>query len=151
MIGDDGVTVRASRPGDATAIGRLLGELGYPQDDVAALGHRIRAWSADPAAAVHVAEAAERLLGVVAVHVSPFFERPGSWARIVALVVSEHSRGAGVGARLVAAAESFAVGRGCLRMEVTSADRRREAHAFYRSRGYVDQQGASTRFLRELS
>jgi GNAT superfamily N-acetyltransferase len=64
--------------------------------------------------------------------------------------VSERARGQGVGSRLVAAAEAFATSRGCVRMEVTSADRRTVAHAFYLGRGYVDQGGRSTRFLRDL-
>jgi hypothetical protein len=50
----------------------------------------------------------------------------------------------------VAAAEAFAAAHGCQRMEVTSSDRRREAHEFYRSRGYAAQTGRSSRFLRDL-
>jgi hypothetical protein len=56
----------------------------------------------------------------------------------------------GVGGRLVAAAESFAISRGCVRMEVTSADRRHDAHEFYRRCDYLDQAGRSSRFLRDL-
>jgi hypothetical protein len=36
-------------------------------------------------------------------------------------------------------------------MEVTSADHRDDAHAFYRRCGYGDQAGTSSRFLRDLS
>jgi GNAT superfamily N-acetyltransferase len=97
-----------------------------------------------------VAEADRDLLGLVAVHICPFFERAGSWGRIVALVVSDQARSHGVGRRLVTAAESFAASRGCVRMEVTSADGRRDAHEFYRRRGYLDQAGRSSRFLRDL-
>jgi hypothetical protein len=35
-------------------------------------------------------------------------------------------------------------------MEVTSSDRRVDAHKFYQGRGYVDQAGKSSRFLRDL-
>jgi hypothetical protein len=35
-------------------------------------------------------------------------------------------------------------------MEVTSADHRQAAHEFYRRRGYLDQTGRSSRFLRDL-
>ncbi|MGW0940895.1 GNAT family N-acetyltransferase [Streptomyces sp. NPDC002666] len=86
----------------------------------------------------------------MAVHVCPFFERDGSWGRIVALVVSGRARGRGVGSRLVAAAESFAVTRGCVRVEVTIGERRQDAHEFYRRCGYLDQAGKSSRFLRDL-
>ncbi|MGW0518856.1 GNAT family N-acetyltransferase [Crossiella sp. NPDC003009] len=142
--------IRLAHSTDAAAVNELLHQLGYPQSDAAATADRIKSWGADPAGAAYVAEADGDLLGLVAVHTCPFFERPGSWGRIVALVVSDRARRRGVGSRLVAAAELFAAGRGCVRMEVTSADRRVEAHEFYRRRGYLDQTGRSSRFLRDL-
>jgi GNAT superfamily N-acetyltransferase len=142
--------IRRVRATDAAAVDELLHQLGYPQDGTAETAARIRAWDADPAGAAYVADADGDLLGLVAIHVTPFFERSGCWGRIVALVVADRVRRQGVGAQLVAAAESFAASRGCVRMEVTSADRRRDAHAFYRRRGYLDQAGTSSRFLRDL-
>jgi GNAT superfamily N-acetyltransferase len=111
---------------------------------------RIQTWSDDPSSTAYVADADGDLLGLVAVHICPFFERTGSWGRIVALIVSDQARGRGVGGQLVTAAESFATSRGCVRMEVTSGDRRQEAHEFYRRCGYIDQTGSSSRFLRDL-
>jgi GNAT superfamily N-acetyltransferase len=142
--------IRLVHTTDATAVNRLLHQLGYPQDDTAATANRIEIWGEDPTSAAYVADADGDILGLVAVHVSPFFERAGSWGRIVALVVSDHVRGQGVGGQLVRAAESFATNHGCVRMEVTSADRRQDAHEFYRNRGYVDQTGRSSRFLCDL-
>lgn len=142
--------IRPAHSTDAAVVNALLHQLGYPQDDAAATAARIRAWDDDPAGAAFVAEADGDVLGVVAVHTCPFFERAGSWGRIVALVVADHARGQGVGGHLVAAAEAFAAERGCVRMEVTSADRRLDAHGFYLRRGYIDQTGTSSRFLRGL-
>lgn len=148
--------IRSARGADAPAVNGLLGQLGYPQDgqdgqdDRAATASRIQTWAEDPSGAVYVAEADDDVLGVIAVHVCPFFERDGAWGRIVALVVSDRARGRGVGSQLVAAAESFAATRGCLRMEVTSGDHRRAAHEFYRRRGYIGAAGKSSRFLRDL-
>ncbi|TDW22468.1 GNAT family N-acetyltransferase [Kribbella kalugense] len=130
----------------ADAIGELLDQLGYPQDSPAV---RIQTWLDDPACAVYVADDGE-VQGVIAVQLCRFFERDGAWGRITALVVSDAVRGQGVGSRLVAAAEAFAADHGCVRMEVTSADRRVAAHKFYQGRGYTDQAGKSSRFLREL-
>jgi GNAT superfamily N-acetyltransferase len=144
------VKVRLAHRADAVAVNELLDQLGYPQGGEAATADRIQTWTEDPSSAVYVAEAGDGLLGVIAVHVCPFFERDGSWGRITALVVSDRARGRGIGTHLVAAAESFAATRGCLRMEVTSADRRQAAHEFYRRRGYVDQAGKSSRLLRDL-
>ncbi|MDI5977854.1 GNAT family N-acetyltransferase [Amycolatopsis magusensis] len=142
---------RPAHPADAVAVTELLDQLGYPGNSAAATAARIRAWAGDPAGAVYVADAGGEVVGVVAVHTCPFFERAGSWGRIVALVVAERVRGRGVGGQLVTAAELFAASRGCLRVEVTSADRREDAHEFYRRRGYLDQRGTSSRFLRELT
>ncbi|GAA3754323.1 GNAT family N-acetyltransferase [Plantactinospora mayteni] len=143
--------IRPAQSADAEAINELLDQLGYPQDGQATTAARIRCWVDDPASAAYVADAQGDLYGVIAVHICPFFERDAAWGRIVALVVSDRVRGRGVGSRLVAAAESFAASHGCLRMEVTSADRRPDAHKFYQRRGYVHQAGKSSRFLRDLS
>jgi GNAT superfamily N-acetyltransferase len=142
--------IRPARTADAEAVNELLGQLGYPQDGQATTAARIQTWAEDPAGAAYVADADGGVHGLIAVHVCPFFERDGAWGRIVALVVSDRARGRGVGSRLVAAAESFAAGHRCLRMEVTSADRRLDAHNFYQRRGYADQAGRSSRFLRDL-
>jgi GNAT superfamily N-acetyltransferase len=142
--------IRPARGADAEAVNELLVQLGYAQDGQAATAARIQSWADDPAGAVYVADADGDLLGVIAVHISPFFEREGAWGRIVALVVADRARGQGVGSQLVAAAESFAASRGCVRMEVTSADRRLDAHRFYQGRGYTVQTGTSSRFLRDL-
>lgn len=142
--------IRAACGADAEAITELLSQLGYPQDGPAATAARIQTWVDDQACAAHVADADGDLLGVIAVQVCPFFEHDGAWGRITALVVADRARRRAVGSRLVAAAESFAADQGCLRMEVTSADRRLDAHSFYRRRGYTDQAGRSSRFLRDL-
>jgi GNAT superfamily N-acetyltransferase len=142
--------IRSARSADADDINVLLEQLGYAQHGRATTAARIQDWVDDPASAAYVADDSGELLGVIAVHVCPFFEREGAWARITVLVVAERARERGVGTRLVAAAEAFAATRGCVRMEVTSADRRHAAHRFYEHRGYVDQMGTSTRFVREL-
>lgn len=143
--------IRPARATDATAVNKLLHRLGYPQDDTAATAARIRIWEDEPASAAFVADLDGEVIGVAAVHVCPFFERIGHWGRIVALAVSEQAGRRGVGGRLMAAAEAFALDWGCVRMEVTSADRRHDAHAFYERRGYVAETGRSTRFLRDLN
>jgi GNAT superfamily N-acetyltransferase len=142
--------VRPAQRADASAVNDLLVQLGYQQDGSAATADRIQAWAEEPANAVWVATGDSDLLGIIALQVCPFFERAGSWARITALVVSERARCRGAGSALVAAAEAFAVTHGCLRMEVTTADHRHDARAFYRHCGYLDQAGTSSRFLRDL-
>jgi GNAT superfamily N-acetyltransferase len=146
-----GTQIRPADTTDAAAVNELLHQLGYPQEGTATTASRIRTWGDDPSSAAYVADADGNVLGLVAVHVCPFFERAGSWGRIAALVVSDQARGQGVGGQLMTAAESFAAHHGCVRMEVTSADQRHDAHEFYRRRGYVDQTGRSSRFLCDLN
>jgi GNAT superfamily N-acetyltransferase len=144
------VQIRLAHTSDAAAVNELLDQLGYPQGGTATTATRIQAWGGDRCSAAYVADADGDLLGLVAVHICPFFERSGSWGRIVALIVSDEARHQGAGGQLVAAAESFAASRGCIRMEVTSADARRGAHEFYRRFGYIEQAGRSSRFLHDL-
>jgi GNAT superfamily N-acetyltransferase len=116
-VSDREPVIRPARGTDADAVNELLDQLGYPQEGRTATAARIQTWLDDPASAAYVADTRGELLGVIAVHICPFFERDGSWARIVALVVSDRARGQGIGSRLVATAESFATTNGCLRME----------------------------------
>jgi len=146
----EGVRIRPAHTTDAAAVNKLLDQLGYPQDGTATTTTRIQTWGTEPSSAAYVACADGDVLGLVAVHICPFFERSGSWGRIVALVVTDQARRQGIGDQLVSAAESFAASRGCVRMEVTSADRRQGAHAFYQRCGYAVQTGRSSRFLRDL-
>lgn len=139
--------IRLARTTDAVAVNELLAELGYPQSDPTATAARIQTWTDDPAGAVYVADTEQGVLGVIAVHTCPFFEREGTWARIVALVVSTRARRQGIGTHLLSAAKTFATTQGCQRIEVTSANHRTEAHTFYQSHDYTI---TPTRFLHTL-
>jgi GNAT superfamily N-acetyltransferase len=140
-----GVAIREARDGDAEAIAALLGELGYPTTAEVA-GERLARLRADAASWLWVAAEGERLVGLVGLHVMPLLER-GPFARITALVVAEDWRRRGVGRALMARAHEQAVAEGCERMELSSADRRADAHAFYRDIGFEE---ASRRFLKYL-
>jgi GNAT superfamily N-acetyltransferase len=142
--------IRPADRADASAVNELLDQLGYPQDDEATTADRIQTWADDPGLAAYVAESDGGVLGVIAVHVAPFFQRDGSWARIVALVVSAQARRQGIATHLMSAAESFATSQGCVRIDLNSADDRHDAHAFYQHHGYANQAGTSSRFLRSL-
>lgn len=142
--------IRPAEPTDAEAVNELLDQLGYPQDDPDATTARLKSWAEDPAGAVFVADADGNLLGLVAVHIEPFIQLDGNSGRIVALVVSDQARRRGIATQLMAAAEEFAVRRGCIRVELTSSNYRTEAHQFYEGRGYVNQADRSSRFIRTL-
>jgi RimJ/RimL family protein N-acetyltransferase len=144
-----GLTVRAAGLRDRDAVAALLIQLGYDQPG-GQTAERLIAWTGDPAGVALVAESDGAVAGVIAVHAIPYFERPGAFARIVALSVAGDRRRAGVGRALVAAAEAWAAARGCVDMEVTSRRARDDAHDFYRALGYADQCEHSGRLKRRL-
>ena len=145
-----GVLVRRARFADAPILARLLTDLGYPQE--AEQTHaQLAAWAGDPRGTVLVAESEGSPAGLVAAYATRHVERPGSFARVVALAVDPARRRSGLGRRLLTAVEAWAAELGCHDIEITSSRHRGDAHAFYRSLGFVDQCGRSARFRRPLS
>jgi N-acetylglutamate synthase-like GNAT family acetyltransferase len=140
------VAVRLARLDDAPALVSLLAELGYPTD-AGTLERRLAALVADPAVTLLVAERDGRVVGLASMHVMPLIER-APLGRLSAIVVAADERRAGIGRALVERVESEARARGCERLELTSAERRADAHAFYRDLGF---EPASQRFIKSLA
>ncbi|MEY9858844.1 hypothetical protein ABH935_004467 [Catenulispora sp. GAS73] len=65
----------------------LLHALGYPSNTDEDVSSRLRQWSGREDLLALLTTAGQQILGVVALAVIPYFERPGSWGRVVALVV----------------------------------------------------------------
>ena len=130
------VRVRPAVHRDAAAMRDLLEELGYPMsaDEVHA---RLRVLTAEPATKLMVAEHEDRVVGIAVLHWFELLERPGSFSRLLALVVTDDHRGQGVGRQLVEACENIARKNGSLGLEVTSAPHREDADAFYQELGFV--------------
>jgi ribosomal protein S18 acetylase RimI-like enzyme len=87
-------------------------------------------------------------VGVLGLHVMPLLHRDHKLCRVLALCVSADFTRQGVGTRLMEAAESVARRAGCHRMELTTANERTGAHAFYRRLGYRE---ASLRFAKTVT
>lgn len=141
--------MRRLHPEDAPSVTRLLDQLGYPADE-ADVRRRIEAWLGDERGAAFGAILADRLVGCAAIHVVPFFERPGSRARLVALVVDVEFRRHGIGRMLVKRACEFARQRGAVEIEVTSRRTRADADRFYTDLGFADVSGRSRRYIAEV-
>ena len=90
---------------DADSVATLLAELGHPAD--------------------------EQPLGLMCLVRHAVLHAPGPVAYIMALVTSTGDRRRGVGQLFVAAAMDWAKRHRCVRLSVTSAERRSDAHAFY--------------------
>ena len=77
----------------------------------------------------------------------PVLHRERPVGRITALVVDVEQRKGGVGRALVTAAEQALTRSGCGLLEITSHQRRVDAHAFYKHLGYEQ---TSVRFAKIL-
>jgi GNAT superfamily N-acetyltransferase len=97
---------------------------------------------------VLVAAEGKTLLGACGYHATPMPHRDPPLGRITVLVLAEDACGRGLGRQLIEEAERRLAKLGCGIVEVTSNDRLREAHAFYRHLGY---ERTSMRFAKPLS
>jgi GNAT superfamily N-acetyltransferase len=131
---DDAIILRSASDRDAATIASHLGELGYPTQasDIPARLAAIRAQGGEVFLASDETHAE---LGLMSLARFPVLHGAAPVAYITALVTSESARRRGVGRRLVEAAKKWAADQGCMRITVTSAEHRADAHAFYPSCG----------------
>jgi len=127
---DSTIRIRDAAASDADAIADLLVELGHavPRAEIPT---RLLAVVNDHGAVLVAVDDADRPLGVISLSRHAALHAPGPIAYITALVTASTARRRGVGQRLVEAAKSWATEQGCVRLSVTSAERRADAHAFY--------------------
>jgi enamine deaminase RidA (YjgF/YER057c/UK114 family)/GNAT superfamily N-acetyltransferase len=124
------------RDGDAGAVAALSGQLGYPATE-GQIGTRFRDVSGDADSGLFVAEAEDgRVTGWIHVLGRHYLESD-ECAEIAGLVVDAGTRRQGAGKALVAAAESWARGRGYAAMRVRSNTVRAEARQFYLGLGFA--------------
>lgn len=124
------LVLRAAGAADANPIARLLAELGYgtPAEEV---GDRLAAVLREGGTVLIAEDTQQRPLGLISLAQHAVLHAPGPVALITALVSTADARRQGVGRALVAAAREWAQREGCVRLTVTSAEHRADAHAFY--------------------
>jgi len=138
--------VRPARPEDGFGLSELLGILGYPCPPEEA-SRRILDLREDRNQTLLVVELQGSLVGLVCCDLSYYLPLGAPTCRITALAVSAQAQRRGIGRLLLREAEALARGAGAVRIELTSAEYRHEAHAFYRACGYGD---GALRFLKHL-
>lgn len=140
------IVIRDAMPSDAQALSGLLQQLGYPTaPDIAV--DRLNAATEGANGRVMVAEVDGVVKALISLYHIRTLHRPGNICRITALVVDETARGTGVGRALVDETERHSRAAHCIRVEVTSAAPRVEAHAFYEKLGYTEY---PKRFIKDL-
>lgn len=125
--------IRDARAEDAPALAALIAELGYEVTVPDVLQRLERLVASGQHALVADRDGVIGLLTTSIMHV---LHRPRPVGRISMMVVTEAARSGGVGAALVAEAETRLKAAGCGLVEVTSNAKRLRAHAFYERLGY---------------
>lgn len=137
--------IRDARPADTPRLVNLLTELGHPLDEKQLRRNFTALRKAGDA--VFVATLGKEIVGMCGAGKRVVLHRPAPLGRITALVVTAEAQGKGIGRMLVDAAERWFRKQGCYLVEVTSNERRAEAHGFYRHMGY---ERTSIRFCKPL-
>jgi GNAT superfamily N-acetyltransferase len=143
---DPFISIRTADLSDAPRLALLVSQLGYPTqaEEMAA---RLRRILACDSYRVAVAVRERMAVGVIAAHIGLQIEMNGRYGRVTALSVAEDHRGQGIGALLLAHAESWLQAKGAVVCIVNSSHRRTGAHRFYEAEGY---RATGLRFYKNL-
>jgi len=128
------VTIRAARPSDADVIASLSEQLGY-HPEPAAVAVRLSRVLARNDQQFLVAEDNGRPVGWIHMLIGEYVEAE-AFVVIGGLVVDREYRNQGIGRRLLACSEEWAVQHGCSVVRLSSSTTRTAAHEFYRRVGY---------------
>lgn len=139
------ITIRAAKARDSAMLANLLDQLGYPAS-APEVAERFRRLAEMASEKMLVAERNGKAVGLISVHRTMLLHTADNLCRITALVVDEAARRQGIGRQLMQAAERWAWSQDCAVIELTSADRRADAHRFYAACGY---QCIGKRFLKD--
>lgn len=145
------LTFREVHPADLPALISLMEQLGYPIEREA-MRENIESYLALPTQKAWVAELKGKVVGCIAVAITQSFHRPGSFLRVIALVVNQEERRLGIGKSLMSIAEKFALDCGCTYVELTSGVHRAKlgSHQFYQSLGYIELNATKKYFVKQL-
>ncbi|MCB1118105.1 MAG: GNAT family N-acetyltransferase [Chlamydiia bacterium] len=137
---------------DVQSLTSLMKQLGYPIA-VDSMRQNILKYLSLENQKAWVAECDGRVVGGIAVAITNYFHREGSFLRIITMVVDETKRRMGIGKRLMQLAEDYAREKGCSHVELTSGVHREiiGSHRFYKSLGYVELSDKKKYFGKKLN
>lgn len=141
--------IREASLGDGDAFIKLLNQLGY-QLELNEFNAKLELCQIDPNYKIFVILFNTTLLGLIALTLTHFLHHQGKYAKIAALIVDKKTRGHGLGGKLLKYVESYALDRGCDKIELTSGFHRHAGgtYKFYLRHGYLDN--ATHYFIKAL-
>jgi len=140
------IIIRDAAVEDAPSVAELLGDLGYPAT-IELVQEKIRKLGQRKHDRILVAEKSGIVVGVLSLHIMPLLHHKGNLCRISAFIVSSEYRRQYIGQRLLEMAEVYAKANKCFRIEITSNEKRIDAHTFYTACGYAER---SKRFCKDI-
>lgn len=134
------MNIRKATINDVPELVSLMDQLGYPTS-VDTFKIRFNAITVNQHYYTLVAELDRKVIGMVGLCTSLFYEYDGSYVRIVAFVVDPNHRRKGIGKKLIQEAENWAKEQGAIAIGLNSGNReeRKNAHQFYLNMGYKDK------------
>jgi GNAT superfamily N-acetyltransferase len=138
-------TIRAAHTADASVLQELLCQLEHPLSQAEVL-EKINQYNL-PQYHLLVIEVDSTVVGLASLHWYDVFYDVGYIGRITAFCVDQKFRSKGIGQKLLQAAEDYFLQHQCIRIEVSSNERRAGAHRFYLANGFTIN---SKRFIKHL-
>ncbi|MBN2478774.1 MAG: GNAT family N-acetyltransferase [Parachlamydiales bacterium] len=144
--------IREPTVADSNVLASLSEQLGYPVESKD-IEKNILLYSSIPFHKAWIFEIEDTVIGYVAVAITHYFHRQGSFLRIIALVVDQHYRKLGVGKKLLKVVEDYARQKNCSHVELSSGMHRAKlgSHDFYRSLGYFELNDIKKYFGKKLN
>jgi GNAT superfamily N-acetyltransferase len=143
------LTIRQADNRDIGALADLMNQLGY-KTTTANMAQRMDTIFQHPDYKTFVACYEGVVAGMAGACRNYYYEHNGSYVRITALVTHADCRKMGVGKALLEAVESWAkqVGATSLLLNCGNREERKQAHEFYRNRGFVAKSTGYAKSLR---
>jgi len=134
---------------DCKDLAILMGHLGYPIDQQNMMIN-LQKYLLKEDQKAWVAVKNDQVVGCIAIAITDYFHRPGSFLRIITLVTNENCRGEGIGKSLIQIAEKYAQEKKCCHVELTSGIHRAEAHCFYKAQNYTELNPTKKYFAKKI-
>ncbi len=138
-------SIREATIPDGASLQKLLDQLEHPLSEQEVI-QKINNYKV-PYYHLLVIEVEKQIVGFASLHWYDVFYDVGFVGRITAFCIDARFRSKGIGGALLFAAEDFLKKQGCIRVEVSSNERRTGAHHFYLKNDFSIN---SKRFIKHL-